>query len=445
MIPIVSRLELADYFRLAYALIILAINRILLFVWPVISPYIDSLYRRDRKDLFVMLQDTCDLIKHFGHSCEEHVLFTEDGQLLTLFKIAPRETSGRPPVLFLHGAMLSSDIWLIHRDEGKNLPLFLAANGYEVWLGNRRGNKYCGKHKSHGPGKADFWNWSLDEVALFDIPAMVGRVLSEYGKGMKCIIIGFSQGSAELMASLSLLPELNEKVGLAVGLAAITRPSSTLSGPSIISALIHGPPQLLSLIFGNKMMLASVLFWMDALPAPVYVKMIDSFLSLLFGWTCANIEYEDRLHMYMKLYSYSSVKAIAHWFQMARSGRFQMFDESSSHAGSGRPGHLPLAYPLRQIKSPLVLFNGEQDTLSDPAYTRSCLGDCLTEEIVIPLYEHLDFLMARNVDTAVFPRLLQILSKCKTVVKAVPNGVGSPRSPRRTSELSVTPSERLFT
>lgn len=440
MIPIISRLELADYFRLAYALFILFVDRFLRLLWPFISPYVDTMYKRDKRDLFVLLKDTCELVEHFGHSCEEHIVFTADGQFLTLFKVPPKEPCGRPPVLLLHGAMLCSDIWLIHRDEQKNLPLYLAANGYEVWLGNRRGNKYCGKHKLMKPRNENFWDWSLDDVALFDLPAMVDKVLSQHSRGMRCIVIGFSQGSAELMAALSLVPELNEKVGLAVGLAAMTRPSFTSTGPSVISALIHGPPQLLYLLFGRKMMLSSVLFWMEALPPHMYVQMIDFFLALLFGWDCKNIDVSDRRHMYMKLYSYSSVKSISHWFQMARTGRFQMFDDSANANISRRPGHVPLAYPLKQIKAPVVLFSGQRDTLADHKYTRSRLGDSLHEDIVIPEYEHLDFLMSRDVDTVLFPKILQVLAKCKTASispKALSNGVGSPRSPRRSSDMTV--------
>lgn len=438
MIPIISRLEPTDYFRLAYALIILFVDRFLRLFWPFISPYVECMYKRDKKDLFVLLKDTCELIDHFGYSCEEHIIFTADGQLLTLFRVLPKENSGtgKPPVLLLHGAMLSSDIWLIHREEEKNLPLYLAANGYEVWLGNRRGNKYCGKHKTLKPRNPDFWDWSLDEVALFDIPAMVDKILSCHSRGMRCMVIGFSQGSAELMAGLSLLPELNDKIGLAVGLAAMTRPSFTKNGPSIISSFVHGPPQLLYLLFGRKMILSSVLFWMEALPAHIYAQMIDFFLSLLFGWDCKNINVHDRRHMYMKLYSYSSVKTVAHWFQMARTGRFQMFDESANDNISRRQGHVPLAYPLQQIKTPVVTFQGQRDTLADPRYTRSRLGRALLEEIVISDYEHLDFLMAHNVDQVVFPKVLQVLSKCKIAAspKTTTNGL---RSPRNSSDMSI--------
>lgn len=44
---------------------------------------------------------------------------------------------------------------------------------YDVWMGNFRGNKYSHKHKTLKPSDKEFWNFSLDELALYDIPSMV--------------------------------------------------------------------------------------------------------------------------------------------------------------------------------------------------------------------------------------------------------------------------------
>jgi lysosomal acid lipase/cholesteryl ester hydrolase len=354
-----------------------------------------------------------------------------------LFKILAKGTGDpKPPILMLHGAMLSSDIWMVHREAESNLPIWLAGLGYDVWLGNRRGNKYCSKHSRFRTLDPAFWDWSMDEVALYDIPCLLKVVLRNYPKGTRCIVIGFSQGSAELFASLALSPEVNCQVGLAIGLAAMTRPASSMSGPSLVSALIHGPPQLLYLLFGRKSMLSSVLFWMEALPGRVYSNMIDWFLQLLFGWNCRNIAIHDRSHMYLKLYSYCSVKCIAHWFQMARSGRFQMFDEGAMEvgiAGSRRPGHVPPAFPLKQISAPVVLFAGARDSMADHEYTQHVLRHCVVESIVIDDYEHLDFLMARNVRHALFPSLERVLSRIKfKKPSSTSNGVS-----RRSSDLSV--------
>lgn len=73
----------------------------------------------------------------------------------------------------MHGCMMSSEVWVCLRSVKKCLPLVLADEGYDVWLGNVRGNKYCQKHVNWTPSQNEFWDFSLDEIVMHDIPAIV--------------------------------------------------------------------------------------------------------------------------------------------------------------------------------------------------------------------------------------------------------------------------------
>ena len=55
----------------------------------------------------------------------------------------------------------------------------MANQGFDVWLGNNRGNKYCRKHKAlkiHDDAQK-FYDYSFTELGDYDIPALVKYVL----------------------------------------------------------------------------------------------------------------------------------------------------------------------------------------------------------------------------------------------------------------------------
>lgn len=99
-----------------------------------------------------------------GYKFEQHKVTTKDGYILTVFRIPghDNETPSRtkPPVFFQHGILDSADCWVMN--SAQNSPAFIAANaGYDVWLGNSRGNKYSKEHVKYDP----FWDtafWMFD-------------------------------------------------------------------------------------------------------------------------------------------------------------------------------------------------------------------------------------------------------------------------------------------
>lgn len=99
-------------------------------------------------------------------------------------------------VLLQHGFLDSSDSW-ISNHEKMALPFMLANLGYDVWMGNNRGNKYCRNHESLNADKdKKFWDFSLHEMGQYDLPAMIDFILLTT-KREKLSYIGHSQGSAQ--------------------------------------------------------------------------------------------------------------------------------------------------------------------------------------------------------------------------------------------------------
>jgi len=54
--------------------------------------------------------------------------------------------------------------WLWN-DADKANALTLARAGYDVWLGNNRGNKYSNTHKTLTTKDADYWNFYQQDMA----------------------------------------------------------------------------------------------------------------------------------------------------------------------------------------------------------------------------------------------------------------------------------------
>jgi len=54
-----------------------------------------------------------------------------------------------------------------------SLPIMLALQGYDVWIGNNRGTVFSDKN-SHLP---NYWDFSMDHFAKYDQPALINKVL----------------------------------------------------------------------------------------------------------------------------------------------------------------------------------------------------------------------------------------------------------------------------
>lgn len=145
------------------------------------------------------------MVKHWkNYNCEQHVVPTKDNYLLCVHRIPSVKTEhrkvkkfepqeeievidnldkfvqtkhpkplgyqGKPVVLLYHGFLMSSEVWVSNIDEYRNLPFVLAQRGYDVWLGNARGNKYSQYHLHLNATQQQFWNFSMNEFVMRDLP-----------------------------------------------------------------------------------------------------------------------------------------------------------------------------------------------------------------------------------------------------------------------------------
>ena len=166
-----------------------------------------------------------ELIHYWGYPVEVHEAKTDDGYYLTLHRIPHGRDNltnkTRPAAFLQHGLLCSSSNWVANPPD-ESLGFMLADAGFDVWMGNVRGNTYSKKHETFSATSVDFWDFSVDEMSKYDLPAMVMYVLQNTTQ-KELYYIGHSQGTMMLFAGLSENKELQGRIKVAFALAPVTR------------------------------------------------------------------------------------------------------------------------------------------------------------------------------------------------------------------------------
>lgn len=142
---------------------------------------------------------------------EAYELITKDGFKLQIFRLQKRGTrikKGLHPVLLQHGMDNSALSWVMN---GKvSLALMLADQGFDVWLGNNRGSRFAREHLDYDQNSEEFWEFSFQQMAEFDLPVIVKKLRDVTGIN-RFTFIGYSQGASQMLAALSD-PEIKNSV-----------------------------------------------------------------------------------------------------------------------------------------------------------------------------------------------------------------------------------------
>ena len=162
-------------------------------------------------------QTMAELVLGAGYPLEEHFVTTSDGYVLAVYRLPHGRSSvggvgigvgiggstrspRRPPVLLQHGLLDSSAAWVLNAPDS-SLGFVAADAGFDVWLGNSRGNAFSRNHTGLDPATPAFWDWSFDEMAGYDLPAVTAYILRATGAATLAYV-GHSQGSTQMFAAL---------------------------------------------------------------------------------------------------------------------------------------------------------------------------------------------------------------------------------------------------
>ncbi|KAK2985832.1 hypothetical protein RJ640_018698 [Escallonia rubra] len=147
------------------------------------------------------------LIEPSGYPCSEHTTQTRDGYLLGLQRMSSatenhvklRGQRGHP-VLLVHGLFMAGDAWFMN-SINQSLGFVLANHGFDVWVGNVRGTRWSHGHVSLSEKDKEFWDWSWEELALYDLAEMIRYV--NHVTNSKVFVVGHSQGTIMSLAAFT--------------------------------------------------------------------------------------------------------------------------------------------------------------------------------------------------------------------------------------------------
>ncbi|XP_047996241.1 lipase 1-like [Leguminivora glycinivorella] len=356
-----------------------------------------------------------DLSKKYGHTAEEHNVVTEDGYILKLFHI-PGES--KKPIFIMHGLGDSADSYVLRGH--KSLAVTLANAGYDVWLGNNRGNKYSRRHSNLNPDKDNkFWQFSFHEIGIYDLPAMIDFVLGKT-KSDKVDVIAHSQGTTAFFALLATKTVYNDKINVLAALGPVaflgnlSPPISTIAitGPVINQVLIN---MNVEEIAANETAARELQTRLCSLGFIGGNFCRFGLIFPLFGFDPEGLEAEFAPIALAHFPAGLSRKSLVHYDQLFYSKRFSSFDFGPSMNLKIYKSFGPPDYDLNKVTTRIALYLGRNDPfakIKDAELLKEILPNVVEFKIIDSnKWTHVDFAWANDMDKYLFPLIFDILKK----------------------------------
>ncbi|XP_044749809.1 uncharacterized protein LOC123310406 [Coccinella septempunctata] len=361
------------------------------------------------------------VVRNNGYDCEEYKVQTEDGFILGLFKIPGNERYGSEkknfPVYIQHGIYGSSAVFV---SSGKNSLAFLLADaGYDVWLGNYRGNEYSEEHVNYTTKDREFWDHTLDEFVQYDSPAILNYILERTPGGGQIIYIGYSLGTTiGLMYSSKYPEEAKHKIKLMI----LTGPAYTLShmkSPYKWLAPLGKPVLVAVQWIGLMRVVSQAVFIKEFLriPCTEHPSMIR---TCVLAW---NIFYglgsrlrPEIVPVHRNLFpAGTSYKVLVHITDLI-AGNFRHYNHGYKKNIRRYGTRKPPIYDIKKIQIPIQIVYSTSDWATTEKDALN-LYHKLPKEAIHGVkrisdknFNHLDFLLAKEAKTIVYDDLLNIIN-----------------------------------
>ncbi|XP_050299647.1 lipase 3-like [Anthonomus grandis grandis] len=363
------------------------------------------------------------LVESNGYPVEVHKVTTSDGYILTMYRIPKSPYTGKSngKVAFLqHGILSSSADWCV-LGAGKALAFKLSDQGYDIWLGNARGNIWSREHTSLTTKDSEYWAFSWHQIGAIDLPAMIDYVLEQTGVE-KVYYVGHSQGTTVYYVMTSMYPEYNDKIVVGASLAPI----------GFVKHMTSPLFQLMAFWSGTLDSLFSIIGLNEFAPTNDFFRNIvgdvmckeDSVTQLLctnaLFAICGFSRNQMNTTLLPLLTHYSpggaSVKQFVHFGQEIRSGYFRQYDLGTSGNRKQYGSRSPPSYDLTKITAPTFLFYSKNDWLSAEKDVNnlctgmgsSCKGKVLMSDFA---FNHIDYLFGIDAPALVYNKVISVFAR----------------------------------
>ncbi|CAI2353579.1 unnamed protein product [Caenorhabditis sp. 36 PRJEB53466] len=377
------------------------------------------------------IMDVPEIIAHWGYPVETHKVVTADGYILTLHRIphGKNETSksasqSPKPVVFLqHGLLCTSSIWLLNLPR-QSAGYIFADQGYDVWLGNMRGNTYSKQHVRMTASDPKFWRFSWEEMAKYDLTAMIDYALKTT-KQSQLYYVGHSQGALTMFAKMSEDQEISRKVRKFFAMAPVAR-MSHVKGLFQDLGQIYEQYNLVYQVFGDGEFLTNNIF--TKLLTDIFCDqavnnpLCENFIFAVSGPN-SNQFNNSRIGIYLAHNpAGTSSRNMLHFAQMVKRKRMSRFDHGREMNMKVYGSSFPPEYDIRRINSSIYLFYSDFDWLANPKDVEGFLIPLLPSKTLkkatkLRDFNHNDFLWGMRARKEIYEKIINTIKLDQRRVK----------------------------
>eukprot|EP00096_Caligus_rogercresseyi_P015886 TRINITY_DN8382_c0_g1_i1.p1 TRINITY_DN8382_c0_g1~~TRINITY_DN8382_c0_g1_i1.p1 ORF type:complete len:417 (-),score=34.87 TRINITY_DN8382_c0_g1_i1:29-1279(-) len=359
-----------------------------------------------------------EMVKQYGYTVETHKVTTSDGYINSLHRLITHQKNATlRPIFVQHGLFGTSADFIMGRPD-KSIGYILADLGYDVWLGNCRGNKYSREHTNLSVHDTEYWKFSFDEMGRYDIPAAILHI-KNVSNSDKIYYLGHSMGTVMFWIALEENPSLNREIKLMMAMGPVAKVTHVRSPIRYLAPFSKDLKLLFHFLGINEIQPTNSLLnffdkWICDLTT-IQKEICENILFLMAGY--------DYKQMNMTLLPIilghepggTSTRTLIHFAQEINDDRFQKFDHGREENLKLYNQTTPPAYNIRDnVQVPIALLWSENDWLADPLdvqWLQDELKTVLVQSYRVPYkqFNHIDFLWGLNANAMVYEFIKTLL------------------------------------